>query len=65
MIAWSVLSILLCTIPGIVGLVHSCQISGSRSAEEEAQHLSNAKTWNTIATVLGGIWLLIAIFSVR
>lgn len=53
LIAWSIITILLCTIPGIVALVNTLNINKAMSVEEQQQKIKNAKLWCIIGTVLG------------
>lgn len=53
LIAWSIITILLCTIPGIVALVNTLNINKAMSVEEQQQKIKNAKLWYIIGTVLG------------
>ena len=65
LIAWSIITLLLCTIPGIIALVKTSGINNATTAEEQARRISSAKTWcwiGTIGAVLAGILSLI--FSV-
>ena len=58
LLAWAIISILLCTIPGIVALVKVLGINNSATVEEQQQKLSSAKTWCIVATVLGIVGLI-------
>ncbi len=58
MIAWSIVTLLLCTIPGIVALVQTCGINSCATRMEQEKKLSNAKAWNIVGTVLGGLYLI-------
>ena len=53
MIAWSIITIFLCTIPGIVGLVYTLKINKCTTVEEQQKALKTAKTWCIVGTVLG------------
>ena len=61
LIAWSIITLLLCTIPGIVGLVQTCGINNAPTYEMQQQKISSAKTWNTVGTVLGALLVIFAI----
>ena len=63
LLAWAIISILLCTIPGIVALVKVLGINNSVTVEEQQKKLSSAKTWCIIATVLGALTVLGSIAS--
>ena len=58
LLAWAIISILLCTIPGIVALIKVLGINNSATVEEQQQKLSSAKTWCIVATVLGAVALI-------
>ena len=58
MIAWSIVTLLLCTIPGIVALVQTCGINSCATRADQEKKLSSAKTWNIVGTVLGGLYLI-------
>ncbi len=64
LIAWAIISILLCTIPGIVALVQALGINSAPTAEAQAQKASSAKTWCIVSTVLGVILIVINILAV-
>lgn len=53
MIAWSVVTLLLCTIPGVVALVQTCGVNKCATRAEQEKKMSSAKTWNIVGTVLG------------
>ena len=53
MIAWSIITILLCTIPGIVGLVYTLKINKCTSVEDQQKALKTARIWCIVGTVLG------------
>ena len=53
MIAWSIITIFLCTIPGVVGLVYTLKINKSTSVDDQQKALKTAKIWCTVGTVLG------------
>lgn len=58
MLAWSIVTLLLCTIPGIVALVQTNGIKKCTTRAEQEKMISSAKTWNIVGTVLGGLFLL-------
>ena len=64
LIAWAIISILLCTIPGIVALVQALGINSAPTAEAQAQKAASAKTWCIVSTVLGVIVLVINIIAI-
>ena len=53
LLAWSIITLLLCTIPGIVALVQTLGINKSATVEEQQKKLSTAKTWCIVGTILG------------
>lgn len=61
MLAWSIVTLLLCTIPGIVALVKTNGINKCTTRAEQEKMISSAKTWNIVGTVLGGINLFVAL----
>lgn len=63
LIAWSVITLLLCTIPGIMGLIKSTQINKCTSRTEQDKVISSAKTWNIVGCVLGGLYLIITLIG--
>ncbi len=58
LLAWSIVCILLCLIPGVVALTKTLSINKSATVEEQQGKISSARTWCIIATVLGVIsWI--------
>lgn len=57
---WSIITLLLCTIPGIVALVKTGQINKCATLAQQQETLKSAKTWCIIGTVIGGFLVLIA-----
>ena len=53
LLAWSIITILLCTIPGIVALVNTLGINKATTVEEQQKKMSAARLWCIIGTVLG------------
>ena len=51
-IAWSILVILFCTIPGIAGLVYVLRINRATTVEEQQKNLDTAKKIPMVGTVL-------------
>ena len=51
--AWSVITLLLCLIPGVVALFNTMNINKSATVEEQQKRIRNAKTWCIVGTVLG------------
>ena len=64
LIAWSIISILLCMIPGIVALIQTLSINSAPTAEEQQRKISSAKTWCIVATVLGVLAIIVNILAV-
>ena len=58
LLAWSIITILLCTIPGIVALVNVLNVNKVLTLEEQQKKLSAAKLWCIIGTVLGILYLI-------
>lgn len=63
LVAWEIITLLLCTIPGIVALVKVGNINSARTVEEQQQAVSDVKTWCTVGTVLGILFFVISILS--
>ena len=52
-IAWAVITLLLCTIPGIVALIYATRINKCSTAQEQAQTIQTTRTWCLVGTILG------------
>lgn len=63
LIAWSIITLLLCTIPGIVGLVQACGINKTYTVEEQQKKIKSCKVWNIVGCVLGGLYLILAVIG--
>lgn len=61
LIAWSILSLLLCLIGGIVALVQACGINNCTTVEAQKKKISSAKTWCIISTIWGALTLIASI----
>ena len=61
LIAWSILTILLCTIPGVIALVNAASINNCTAYSVQENRISAAKAWNIIGTILGILALIITI----
>lgn len=59
LIAWAIITLLLCTIPGIVALVYAGGINNCATVEQQNKKISSAKLWCTIGTILGVIALIV------
>lgn len=59
LMAWSIVTLLLCTIPGIVALVYTTRINNSVSQEEQEKNIADAKKWCLIGTILGVVVFLL------
>ena len=53
LMAWSIITILLCTIPGIIALVNTLGINKAATIDEQKKKMSSARMWCIIGTVLG------------
>ena len=58
LIAWSIVCLLLCLIPGIVALVNAIGINKATTVEEQQKKVKTTKTWCIIGTILGVISLI-------
>jgi hypothetical protein len=60
-LVWSIITIFLCMIPGIVATVYSSKVDGLWAQghwAEASKSANTAKTWAIVGTVLGGLlWL--------
>jgi len=60
-LVWSIITILLCTIPGIVAIVYSTQVNskwGTGDAAGAYDASKKAKMWALIGTILGVVALV-------
>ncbi len=57
LLAWSILTLLLCTIPGIVAIIQTSKINKASTAEEQQAKIKSARTWCIVGTVLGLLYL--------
>ena len=69
-LVWSIITILLCTIPGIVAIVYSTQVNskwGTGDAAGAYDASKKAKMWALIGTILGAVfiaaWIASGIFA--
>ncbi len=53
LMAWAIITLLLCTIPGIVAIVKVSGINKCTTVEEQQNKIKSAKIWCTVGTVLG------------
>ena len=53
LLAWSIVSLLLCLIPGIVALVQTIGINKCLTVEDQQKKMKSARIWCIVATVLG------------
>ena len=58
MLAWSIITLLLCTIPGIVALIQTTSIKKCATHTEQEKKYASARTWNIVGTVLGVLYLI-------
>lgn len=63
LIAWAIITLLLCTIPGIIALVYAGGINNCATAEQQNKKIASAKLWCTIGTILGVIALIVNLVS--
>ena len=63
LIAWSIITLLLCTIPGIVAIVKTTSINSALTPEDQAQRIKSAKTWCIVGTVLGVLAVILAVIG--
>ena len=63
LIAWSILSLLLCLIGGIIALIQACGINNCTTAEAQKKKISSTKTWCIISTVWGALILVCYIIA--
>jgi len=59
LIAWAIITLLLCTIPGIVALVQATGINKCMTRAEQQKKISSTKTWCLVGTILGGLYLIL------
>ena len=64
LMAWSIITLLLCTIAGIVAIIQTTGINKCATVEEQKKKISSAKTWCIIGTVVG-IFALIGNIATR
>ena len=60
LIAWSIITLLLCTIPGVVALIQATGINKCMTRAEQQKKISSTKTWCLIGTILGGLSCVIS-----
>ena len=63
LLAWSIITLLLCTIPGIVAIVKTTKINKATTAEEQKAKIASAKDWCLGGTILGIILLAMSIIG--
>ena len=63
MLAWSIIVLLFCTIPGIVAIVKTSGINKSYTVEEQQQKLKSAKIWCIVGSVLGALALIVMMMN--
>ncbi|MBO4418280.1 MAG: hypothetical protein J5789_00410 [Oscillospiraceae bacterium] len=59
LIAWAILTMLLCVIPGVIALVFAVEINNSYTYDEQYRKLSLAKGWCAAGTILGLFGLMV------
>ena len=63
LLAWSIITILLCTIPGLVALAKTLGINKATTVEEQMKKISSARTWCMIGTVMGILFGIVSFFG--
>ena len=63
LIAWSIVTLLLCTIPGIVALIYATKINKATTVAEQEQTIKTTKTWCLVGTILGVLAIIGSIAS--
>ena len=58
LLAWSIIILLLCTIPGIVALIKTTGINSCATRTEQLMKKANAKTWCIGGTVLSALYVI-------
>jgi len=53
LLAWSIITLLLCTIPGIVAIVQTVGINKCTTVEAQQKKMSSARVWCIVGTILG------------
>lgn len=53
LLAWSIITLLLCMIPGIIAIVKTTNINSSLTVQEQQRQIRGARTWCIVGTVLG------------
>lgn len=63
LMAWAIITLFLCTIPGIVAIVKTAGINKATTVVEQQDRMSSARTWCIVGTVLGVLSLLGALLE--
>ena len=58
LLAWAIITLFLCLIPGIVAIVKTAGINKAQTVAEQQARMSSARTWCIIGTVLGVLSLI-------
>ncbi len=58
MLAWSIVTLLISTIPGIVALVKTVNAGKATQEEERQKLLRSAKIWNIVGCILGSLFII-------
>ncbi len=58
LMAWAIVTLLLCLVAGIVALMEVNKINKSTTVEEQQKHVSTARTWCIVGTVIGVLSIL-------
>ena len=62
LIAWSVVTLLFCTIPGVIALINAVAINKCATVEEQRKKISTTKTCCIVGTILGALWFFFYFF---
>lgn len=66
-LVWAIITVLLCTIPGIVAIVFATQVNTKWSAGDAAgayDASKKAKTWALVGTILGAVAIVVYIIMI-
>ena len=63
MLVWSIITIFLCTILGIIALIMTITAKSELTGEGEQKKLKTAKILNLIGTIVGGLGIVIYVIA--
>lgn len=63
LLAWAIITLFLCLIPGIVAIVKTAGINKAQTVAEQQARMSSARTWCIIGTVLGVLSLIGSLYN--